>query len=213
MRSAVLAAVLLAFSTTTWAEPPTSGRGAGAAAQEKGRPAAKPSAQARALSRALVTRQSWDQLLDRSADGLSQAVSRSLATKGEAIPDGLRDDLRRELARTMNYDEAVDTQAHALQKRFTVGELERAAAFYGSPVGKKMLDQLPEAQTEVGTQLQQQLAMEVPDILHRVAPGALEAGTGEGAPEPGEEDLPPGSSVDTPGPTPVPLGGGPPAGH
>jgi hypothetical protein len=40
-------------------------------------------------------------------------------------------------------------------------------------VGQKVLQQLPDAQNEVGDKLQEQLAMVVPEILHRVAPDAM----------------------------------------
>jgi hypothetical protein len=151
------------------APPPAASSGAA-------KSAAPASHQALAMSRALVPKQTWDRLLDRSAEGLSKAVSRSLASKGSKVPDDLQGSIRRELAQNMKYDSAVDTQAQALQKRFTQQEMESAAKFYASPVGKKVLQQLPDAQSEVGDQLQSQLAMVVPEIIHRVAPDAVNPG-------------------------------------
>jgi hypothetical protein len=151
--------------------PPSSAPPADAA-----KPATPPSSQALAMSRALVPKQTWDRLLDRSAEGLSQAVSRSLTSKGSKIPSDLQGSIRRELARNMKYDSAVDTQAHELQKRFTPQEMESATKFYSSAVGQKVLQQLPEAQTEVGSQLQEQLATVVPGIIQRVAPDAVGPG-------------------------------------
>lgn len=183
-------------------------QGSTGAAQTRGAQKEKPpSEQARALSRALVPEPNWDRLLDRSADGLSEAVSRSLTAKGEKVPENLTSDIRKELGKDMKYAEAVDTQALALEKRFTGDEMKKATAFYLSPLGKKMLDRLPEAQSEVGDRLQERLATVVPGILERVAPSAVgggrsgdepdAGGTGEGevAPEaPGdapEESAPP----------------------
>lgn len=180
-------ALLAALSSLATAAPPQEPAPAkpGAAAGAPGAGSSSetaPSRQARALSRALVPKQTWDRLLDRSADGLSEAVSHSLSTKGAKVPNGLHDNIRRELGQSMKYESAVDTQAQALQKRFTSDEMDSAAKFYGSPVGQKMLQRLPEAQSEVGDVLQQQLAVVVPDILHRVAPGAMEPGGQEASP-------------------------------
>ena len=161
----------------------------------QGKPATPSSRKALALSRALVPKQTWDRLLDRSAEGLSQAVSRSLSTKGAKVPDDLKGSIRRELGQSLKYDSAVDTQAQALQKRFTPDELDTAAKFYGSQVGQKMLQRLPEAQSEVGDALQEQLASLVPEIVHRVAPDAMSgmaggAGPQDGAPSDGAPSAP-----------------------
>lgn len=195
MRAPLLA--LLFLASPALGAPPSSTTPPGASAaepREKGQ-AKAPSEQARALSRALVPQTNWERLLDRSADGLSDAVSRSLVAKGEKVPDDLKANLRKELGRDMKYNEAIDAQAQALDKRFTGDELQRATAFYASPLGRKMLDRLPEAQSEVGEQLQERLATVVPGILQRVAPSAIgggpgASGTGEGPVEEGAEPEP-----------------------
>jgi hypothetical protein len=185
---ALLAALPSLPSAATPEKPPDdkSDR-ASSAPSSSAKPATPPSSQARALSRALVPKQTWDRLLDRSAEGLSAAVSRSLTTKGAKVPSGLQGNIRRELGQSMKYESAIDTQAQALQKRFTTEEMDSAARFYGSPTGQKMLQHLPEAQSEVGDALQEQLAVVVPEILHRVAPDAMtptgeDAGPQRGAP-------------------------------
>ncbi len=184
MRSpSLLIALLTALPATTFAQKPAEPGGGRAASPSTSQPQAHPSSEARALSRSLVPRQTWDRLIDRSAQGLSEAVSRSLANKGAKVPDSLQGDIRRELAQNMKYEDAVDAQAQALEKRFTTEEMDSAARFYGSPVGKKMLERLPEAQSEVGSHLQEQLAMVVPEILHRVAPEAIEPGSPSGPQE------------------------------
>ncbi len=200
MRRLPLAIVLLsALPSLVWAAPSkktTEAQGSGAAdaaPPSDGKNAAPPSTQARTLSRTLVPKRTWDRLLDRSAEGLTEAVSRSLTTKGARVPSGLHESIRRELGHSMKYEAAVDTQAQALQKRFTADEMDSAAKFYQSPVGQKMLQRLPEAQSEVGDALQEKLAVVVPDILHRLAPGAMEP-PGEGA-NPGPQAATPPSSA------------------
>jgi hypothetical protein len=182
MRAPTLLAVL-ALALPALGAPQSS---TGDAAKPEGTIKAKPpSEQARALSRALVPEPNWDRLLDRSADGLSEAVSRSLMAKGEKVPENLTSDIRKELGKDMKYAEAVDTQALALEKRFTGDEMKKATDFYRSPLGKKMLDRLPEAQSEVGDRLQERLATVVPGILERVAPSAVGGGGAGDEPDAG----------------------------
>ncbi len=196
MRAPILA--LLVLASPAFAAPPSSSpRATAEAPTAQGKP---PTEQARALSRALVPKTNWERLLDRSADGLSEAVSRSLIAKGEEVPNDLTANLRKELGKDLRYGEAIDAQAQALDKRFTGDELKQATAFYSSPLGKKMLDRLPEAQSEVGDRLQERLASVVPGILQRVAPSAIgggpadpgASGTGEGpAEDPAEDEVEP----------------------
>ncbi|HET6436812.1 MAG TPA: DUF2059 domain-containing protein [Anaeromyxobacter sp.] len=124
------------------------------------------------------------------------------------MPGDLQGNIRRELGKSMQYEAAMEAQARALDKRFTRPELDTAARFYGSPLGQKMLEQLPDAQGEVGEQLQAQLAMVVPDILHRVAPDALSEAGAEGsgssddlAAEPAQPAEPPTGGQPSHGPT------------
>ncbi len=198
----VLLSALPSLSSAAPSQKPDAKGSSSAEASTGGQAATPPSNQARALSRVLVPKQTWDRLLDRSAEGLTEAVSRSLSTKGAKVPTGLHENIRRELGQKMKYESAVDTQAHALQKRFSADEMDSAAKFYGSAVGQKMLQRLPEAQSEVGDQLQEQLAVVVPDILHRVAPGAMEApaqgaGPGPQASTPGAPSSPSDSQQGT----------------
>ncbi len=197
MRASMLA--LLVLASPALAAPPgaTSGATPDGPAKAQGK---APTEQARALSRALVPQTNWERLLDRSADGLSEAVSRSLLAKGEKVPDDLKSSLRKELGKDLRYGEAIDAQAQALDKRFTGDELKRATAFYSSPLGKKMLDRLPEAQSEVGDQLQERLASVVPGILQRVAPSAI----GGGAADPGASGTGEGPAEEEVEPEPVP---------
>jgi hypothetical protein len=182
MRTLLLTLTLVAAPAL--ASPADAGKPAPETPSKLG-PGPAPSKQGRDLSRALVPQKTWEGLLDRSAEGLTSAVARSLTAKGEKVPSDLQHTIRQELGKSMSYQDAVDAQAQALQKRFTPAELEQAAKFYESPLGKKMLDELPAAQGEVGDQLQERLASVVPDIIHRVAPSAMEgAGQGAGASPP-----------------------------
>jgi hypothetical protein len=153
----------------------------GSAAKQGGAAQPVPSA-AKDLSRLLVSQQRWEQLLDRYAAALSGQVSKTLASKGEPVPSDLQTTVRKQLGEKMPYQRTVDTQAQALAKQFTPDELKQISQFYATPAGKKLLDRLPEAQTEVGQQLESQLAVAVPEIVQRVAPKALppqpEQGTG-----------------------------------
>ena len=85
----------------------------------------------------------------------------------------------------------MDIQAQALAQHLTPDELRKVASFYSSPAGKKVLERLPEAQSEVAQQLQARLATAVPEIVQRFAPKALGPQGGSSVPGVGAPATPP----------------------
>lgn len=146
---------------------PSQGGGSGAGA------AAKPPAAATELARALLSREQWGRVLDSYAGSLTGQISQSLQASGEKVPDDLRAKLRGELDRAVPYQQTVDAQAAQLAKALSPDELKRTASFYASPLGKKVLEKLPEVQAVVAQQLQAKLATTVPEIINRLAPKAM----------------------------------------
>ena len=143
-----------------------------------GAAATRPPAAANDLAKALLTSEQWGKVLDSYASSLASQVSQALLAKGEKVPDNLRGNLRTELEKTLPYQQTVQAQAEALAKELTPDELKRTAAFYGSPRGRKVLEKLPEAQSEVAQELQGRLSTAVPEIVNRLAPKALSGGAG-----------------------------------
>lgn len=148
----------------------------------KGDAAAKPPPPAATeLARALLTKEQWGKVLDSYAQSLTGQISQALLAAGEKVPDDLRSKLRGELDKALPYQQTVDAQAAALAKQLTPDELKKTATFYASPLGRKVLEKLPEAQSTVAQQLQARLATAVPEIVNRLAPKAM-AGSPHGAP-------------------------------
>jgi hypothetical protein len=160
------------------------------------------------LARALLTSEQWSKVLDSYASSLAGQISQALLSKGEKVPDDLRGKLRDELGKTLPYQDTIEAQATALAKELSPDELRKTATFYASPVGRKVLDKLPEAQSAVAQQLQARLATAVPEIVNRLAPSAM-AGPKPGGPPGGGSGT--GSTGGGAGPAPggAPEGAGP----
>lgn len=148
------------------AEKPSGARGEGAQARPSPRAA-------QVLARALVSNEDWDRVLDQYANGLAGNVAQSLSARGDTVPDDLQTAIRKELGHELPYDHVVDKQAQALAKQLSPRELEQAASFYSSATGKKVVEAVPQAQSELGQDLQERLSTAVPQIVKRVAPRAL----------------------------------------
>jgi hypothetical protein len=187
------------------AAPPKAEAAPKASAPTRSGTATRPPAAANDLARALLTSEQWGKVLDSYASSLAGQISQALLGKGEKVPENLRGNLRTELEKTLPYQQTVQAQAEALARAMTPDELRRTAAFYGSPLGRKVLDKLPEAQSEVAQELQGRLSTAVPEIVNKLAPkamaGAGPAGppgpsTGTGSSSSGAEAEPPRSPAD-----------------
>ena len=179
-----------------------------AAAPSTGGPAATPSGPASELARALLTQEQWSKVLDSYASSLAGQVSEALLSRGEKVPDDLRPKLRGELDRALPYQQTVQAQAEALSKALTPDELKRTAAFYRSPLGRKVLERLPDAQSAAAQQLQGRLATAVPEIVNRVAPKAMASAPPAGGGAPGAPGGAGGQSPPVQGRRPPPEAGG-----
>jgi hypothetical protein len=202
--AAAVVTALAALPTTGWGQ----GTGSSTPSQtpapkaENGTPSKPPPAAANDLARALLTPEQWGKVLDGYAGSLSGQVTQALAASGEKPPEDLRAKIRAELEKALPYQQTVKAQAEALSKELTPDELRKTANFYSSPLGKKVLERLPEAQSAAAQQLQGQLATAVPDIVNRLAPKALSSPHGGGGGAPG------GSSPPAQGRRPPPTDGG-----
>jgi hypothetical protein len=180
---------------------PAAKAAAGGAKERTQAPAA-----AQDLARALVSNEEWNRVLDEYASGLAGHVADSLTAHGDTVPEDLEPSIRKQLGQELPYDHVVDVHAQALAKQFTNDELKKAASFYGSPLGKKVSQGVPKAQSELGKDLQARLAAAVPQIVKRVAPSAIPGGEPDagssraGAPGGASSEPPkPGSSGASPG--------------
>jgi hypothetical protein len=158
----------------TAGKPPPSTSAPRSPAQAATRP--PPPKAAQDVARALLPLDRWNRLLDAYASTLTQQLGAAAARGGGKTPEDLEPKLRTQLRDEMRYEDTVDLQARALATTFSSDELKRVAQFYATPLGKKLLADLPEVQSAVSEQLQQKLSQAVPRIIARVAPDALPKG-------------------------------------
>jgi hypothetical protein len=87
------------------------------------------------------------------AQSMEQIMHNQLKDKG-ALPADFDAHLKKaydDLIKNMPLDEMVDAMVPAYQKHFTHGDIEAMNAFYSSPLGQKVLEELP-AVTQEGIQ-------------------------------------------------------------
>ncbi len=114
-----------------------------AAAAQNPVPTEKVSAEAYALAKLLYTPAQHTQQLEAAMSG----TMAQLANKPDIKVN--TDKLRAAFAKLLNYQELLDFQAGLLAKYYTSAELTELGRFYGTPLGKKALNLLPQVIQDV----------------------------------------------------------------
>jgi hypothetical protein len=84
------------------------------------------------------------------AESFQQMMHEQLKEKGE-VPADFETHMKKamdDLFKNMPVDEMVQAMIPAYQKHFTHGDIEAMNAFYSSPVGQKVLEELPAVSQE-----------------------------------------------------------------
>jgi hypothetical protein len=108
------------------------------------------------VSKLLDTMRSHDlmqKMMAIQAQNVEQAIHDQLKDKG-AVPSDFDAQMKKSIdgmLKNMPVDDVVQAMIPAYQKHFTHGDIEAMSAFYASPVGQKVVEELP-AVTQEGMQ-------------------------------------------------------------
>lgn len=175
----MLRATVLAAAVALSLAPSAPAAQGGAPAAPPPAAAPKPSPAADRLARALTTQASWNETVQTYASSLSTQISGALKAQGAEAPKDVEGRVRAGLDRAVAYEELVRLQAQALAGRFSEDELRSIGTFYESPVGKKLVTELPAVSRQVMETVQGRISAALPKIVQDVAPSLAQARPGE----------------------------------
>jgi hypothetical protein len=102
---------------------------------------------------------------ERSLKLLSDQLAQMMAAR---TPNVSAPDLTQALTRLMPYDWLIGVTAGIYWKRFNTRELEDIAAFYRTPTGKKLAEQLPDIMGDSNLILQKRLQEKLPALMEEL---------------------------------------------
>jgi hypothetical protein len=117
------------------------------AADSTGAPAAEASLAVQVASEWLSPER-WEGLRAASAAQYVAFFRSQVEKAGGVVDDGLEAAVRTWLDEMIPFSKALDIQASLLRKHFTDVELAQLRDFYRSPLGKKVLERMPEIQKD-----------------------------------------------------------------
>ncbi len=96
------------------------------------------------VARAFLTPESWNRYVDATVAEYAAKYRAMAENHGSTADAGLEPALRAYYVKALPYEELLDLEASLLQKHFTEVELQELLRFYQTPVGRKMVEKMPE---------------------------------------------------------------------
>lgn len=112
------------------------------------------------VAREFLTPDLWSRYIDATVAEYAAKYRATAEQHGATADAGLEPALRAFYVKTLPYEELLDLEASLLQKHFTEAELQELLRFYQSPLGRKMVEKMPELQRDALALEMQKLSLE-----------------------------------------------------
>lgn len=112
------------------------------------------------VAREFLTPESWSRYVDATVAEYAAKHRATAEARGATADAGLEPALREFYLRALPYEEVLDLEASLLQKHFTDAELQELLRFYRTPVGRKMLEKMPEVRRDALALAMQKFSLE-----------------------------------------------------
>ncbi len=131
------------------------------------------------LMQAIMPQESYDLMLVK----LTQAIRSSIGQGNENLPADFDKRMHDAIIDIMPYNEVLNMTADIYGKRFTVDEIKQIGAFYRTPVGRKLMKDLPDISAESMERTSKLLQTRLPQALKKHGLVPNDDAQGDGAPE------------------------------
>lgn len=112
------------------------------------------------VAREFLTPEFWSRYVDASVAEYAAKYRATVEKHGGTADAGLEPALRDFYVKALPYKELLDLEASVLQKHFTESELQELLRFYRTPVGRKMLEKMPEVHRDALALAMQKFSLE-----------------------------------------------------
>lgn len=112
------------------------------------------------VAREFLTPEFWGQYVDATVAEYAAKYRATAEARGATADAGLEPALRDFYVKALPYEEVLDLEASLLQKHFTEAELQELLRFYRTPVGRKMLEKMPEVHRDALALAMQKFSLE-----------------------------------------------------
>ena len=112
------------------------------------------------LAREFLTPDLWNRYLDATVAEYAAKYRTTIEKRGGTADAGLETAIRDYYAKVLPYNEVLDLEASLLQKHFTEPELQELLRFWQTPLGRKMLEKMPDVRRDSMALAMQKVSLE-----------------------------------------------------
>jgi len=98
---------------------------------------------------------------------MSAQMTAAIETQGGKLPPDFEAKMPIIVEEALPYDELVEFSATLYAERFTADELEQLAAFYETPLGQKMVAEMPGLMAESSAQVGALIPRRLPELMKK----------------------------------------------
>ena len=163
MRQIKTAIVCLLLAMTARAQEPSLGQ---AARQNRADQQARQRAVLE-LVQEITPRDVFQRMTSQMYETMDQQIMAQMRKDGVTLPPDYNARMKRVMDSVMSYDEMMQWSAEIYAKRFTLEEINGLRDFYHSPLGQKMVRQMPEIMTDVMGKVGNIIATRMPAAMRK----------------------------------------------
>jgi hypothetical protein len=126
------------------------------------------------LVQEVTPREMFQRMLNQMYDAANAQLEAQMRRDGKSLPLDYSSKMKRVMDSVMSYDELMQWNAEIYAKRFTLDEIHQMRDFYRTPLGQKVVRQMPEIMSEVMTKVGDIISTRLPEAMKRE--GLLPAG-------------------------------------
>jgi hypothetical protein len=119
------------------------------------------------LVQEITPRDVFERMMNQMYDATSAQFQAQMQRQGTTVPPDYSAKMKRVMQAVMSYDEMMQWSAEIYAKRFTVDEIHQLRDFYRSPLGQKMVRQMPEIMTDVMTRVSGIITTRMPEAMRK----------------------------------------------
>lgn len=148
------------------------------------------------LSRLVLPEDTWDRMERAIGEQTQQHIVQNLRQRGMQLPPEFGPRFTEEFRKMLSYREILELQAALLARHYTAQELQDLLAFYRTPLGRKVIQVMPDVMQEVNGRMLVLVQERMPAMIERLRP-TLERST-PSDPSPGKPPASPAPAKEAP---------------
>jgi hypothetical protein len=119
------------------------------------------------LVQEVTPRGTFEAMMNQMMQSATRELEAQSQRQNATLPPDFGSRMRRVMNAVVSYDEMMQWTAEIYSKRFTVDEIHQLRDFYRTPLGQKVVRQMPEMMSDVMVKVTNTITTRMPDAMKK----------------------------------------------